>query len=199
MALAIDRPIFDTEPGAVASHASDEALARAAARDREAFATLYRRHVADVYRYCYRRLGTRERAEDATAAAFERALAGIATYRRGPFRAWLFTIARNTTVDAYRRTPRDLPLPESLDVADGAPTPEEVAAAREDATWVRGLLAQLTGDQREVVELRLAGLSDQEIGRVLGKRHGAIRTIQHRALKRLRQLADEEKTNAQAR
>jgi len=50
-----------------------------------------------------------------------------------------------------------------------------------------------------VVELRLASLTDQEIGRVLGKRHGAIRMIQHRTLKRLRQLADEEISNATRR
>lgn len=192
MALAIDRPIFDAETDAARDIASDEAIARAAVRDRDAFALLYRRHVADVYRYCHRRLGTRELAEDATATTFVRALTGIATFRRGPFRAWLFTIARNTAIDAYRRAPRDLPLAETFDRADDAPGPEESAAAREDATWVRGLLGQLTGDQREVVELRLIGLTDREIGRVLGKRHGAVRTIQHRALKRLRQLADEE-------
>jgi len=201
VALAIDRPTFDAhdEADAAASDASDEALARAAVRDREAFAVLYRRHVSDVYRYCHRRLGTRERAEDATATTFERALAGIGTFRRGPFRAWLFTIARNATVDAYRRMPRDVPLSETFDRADDAPGPEETAAAREDASWVRGLLEQLTSDQREVVELRLAGLTDQEIGRVLGKRHGAIRMIQHRTLKRLRQLADEEISNATRR
>ena len=197
MALAIDRPTFDAGIDIDVVDVSDEALARAAVRDREAFALLYRRHVADVYRYCHRRLGTRERAEDATATTFERALAGIGTFRRGPFRAWLFTIARNATVDAYRRAPRDVPFAETFDRADDAPDPEETAAAREDATWVRGLLTELNGDQRDVVELRLAGLTDQEIGRVLGKRHGAIRTIQHRALKRLRQLADEEITNAE--
>ena len=194
MALAIDRPMFDAEPATVAVDASDEALARAVVGDREAFAVLYRRHVDDVYRYCHRRLGSRERAEDATATTFERALAGIATFRRGPFRAWLFTIARNATVDTYRRAPRDVPLPPTFDRADDAPGPEESTAARDDATWVQSLLAQLTGDQREVVELRLTGLTDQEIGRVLCKRHGAIRTIQHRALKRLRQLADDEVT-----
>ena len=198
MALAIDRPIFDAhdEPRVTADDASNEALARLAVLDREAFAVLYRRHVADVYRYCHRRLETRARAEDATATTFERALAGIATFRRGPFRAWLFTIARNATVDAYRRMSRDVALTDTYDRADDAPGPEEIAATREDASWVRGLLAELTGDQREVVELRLAGLTDQEIGRVLGKRHGAIRTIQHRASKRLRQLADEEMTDA---
>ena len=197
MALAIDRPTFDAGIDIDAVDVSDEALARAAVRDREAFAILYRRHVADVYRYCHRRLGTPERAEDATATTFERALAGIATFRRGPFRAWLFTIARNVTVDTYRRAPRDVPLAETFDQADDTPGPEDTAAAREEASWVRGLLAELTGDQRDVVELRLAGLTDQEIGRVLGKRHGAIRTIQHRAMKRLRQLADEKMPHAE--
>ena len=168
---------------------TDEAVARAARHAPAAFAALYRRHVDPVYRYCYRRLGTREAAEDATSRTFERALAGLAGFRRGSFRAWLFTIARHVTVDAMRDAGRSISLSPTFDQADTAPGPEEIATAREDAAWVHQLLAQLTGDPREVVELRLAGLDDGEIARVLGKRPGAVRTAQYRALKRLRELA----------
>lgn len=188
MALAIDRPRFDAEPETAAVDASDEALARAAVHDREAFAVLYRRHVADVYRYCHRRLGTRERAEDATATTFERALAGIATFRRGPFRAWLFTIAHNVVVDVYRRRRPTAALDDSPDLPAREIGPEEQALALETRREVHALLDRLTDDQADVVRLRLAGLTEREIAAVLGRSYSAVRSTQYRGMQRIKQL-----------
>jgi RNA polymerase sigma-70 factor (ECF subfamily) len=91
----------------VAETASDEdevaRLVAAAQRDRAAFAPLYDRYVRAVYGYCYRCLGDREAAEDATSAVFTKALIGLSSYREGAFRGWLFTIAHNVITDAVRR------------------------------------------------------------------------------------------------
>jgi RNA polymerase sigma-70 factor (ECF subfamily) len=54
---------------------------------------------------------------------------------------------------------------------------------------IRALLALLSSDQREILELRLTGLTDAEIARVLGRSHGAVRMSQHRAVARLRSIA----------
>ncbi len=81
---------------------SDEALVAAAQEDFAAFAALYLRYVDLVYRFCYRRLGERTAAEDATSRIFERTLRALPRYRAGSFRSWLFTIARNTITDLYR-------------------------------------------------------------------------------------------------
>src|SRR5215204_273077 len=80
----------------------DATLVAQAKRDRQAFALLYRRYVETVYRYCYRRLGSQEEAEDATSQIFTRALAALPRLGDQPFRAWLFTIAHNVVADVYR-------------------------------------------------------------------------------------------------
>src|SRR5687768_3905481 len=73
--------------------AGDESLA--ARGDTASFVLLYRRHFAPVYRYLYARLGSHEDAEDVAGEAWERALTSLPSYTpTGPFRAWLFTIAR---------------------------------------------------------------------------------------------------------
>lgn len=81
----------------------EDALVARAQGDRHAFAELYRQYVPAVYRYCLRRLGSVEAAEDATSQIFTQALVALPQYRPGSFRAWLFTIAHHVVVDAVRR------------------------------------------------------------------------------------------------
>src|SRR5690242_1419996 len=105
----------------------DRALVtQAQAGDRAAFALLYDRYVGPIYRFCYRRLGGKEDAEDATSSIFINALAALPTYcaDRGSFRSWLFAIAHHALIDHARsRRPTA-----DLDVVDrgvgGDPTPE---------------------------------------------------------------------------
>lgn len=183
-------PAFDE---AVWSEVSDdEALVARAQVDPAAFSPLYRRYARPIYRYCYRRLGTHELAEDATSQVFTRALAALPRYRGDAFRAWLFTIAHHAVADYHRRRRPMAPLDAAWQVADGEPSPEEAAIAADDARNVHRLLAHLTPEQRDVVELRLNGLTGIEIAEVLGKRPGAIRAIQFRAYQRLRDLLHHE-------
>lgn len=170
-----------------ASAIDDEAeiIARATL-DRQAIAPLYNRYLPAVYRYCYARLGSREAAEDLTSLVFARALAALPTYRGGSFAAWLFTIARNAVSNASRRAP-DRSLTE-IDVIDATPTPEELAIVSDEHRRLWELLRRLSADQRQVVELRLAGLSGPEIARVLGRSHTSVRSLQFRAVARLREL-----------
>ncbi len=167
---------------------SDGVLVAAAQADRQAFAPLYDRYVDPVYRYCLRRLGSREAAEDATGQVFAKALAALPTYRDRSFRGWLFTIAHNVVSDTRRQRWPAAPLAGAEDRADPAPTPEEAALAADEGRALRALLVQLPADQRRIVELRLAGLSGVEIARVLGRSEGAIKMLQFRAVARLRVL-----------
>lgn len=167
---------------------SDEALVAAAQANGAEFAILYQRYVDPVYRFCYRRLGDRAAAEDATSAVFERAIKALPRFKTGSFRAWLFTIARNTVTDAYRRNRGEQRLDAARSVADDRPGPEELSSEAADATLIRDLLVHLNPDQRQIVELRLAGLTDAEIAHVLGRSHGSVRTAQYRAVQRLRRL-----------
>jgi RNA polymerase sigma-70 factor (ECF subfamily) len=170
------------------SAVDETALAGAARTDPRAFADLYHRHVSAIYRFCYRRLGTKEAAEDATAQVFANALAGLDRYRGGSFRGWLLAIAYHVVVDEARTTRLDVPLSAAAVSIDPDPGPEEVAIDGETSRTLRALLPQLPPEQRRVVELRLAGLSGVEIASALGRSHGTVRNLQHRTLVRLRAL-----------
>ena len=74
---------------------TDSELVAAARVDPHAFTLLYQRYVNTVHRYCYRRLGTREAAEDATSQIFMKVLASLPSCRNTSFRPWLFAIAHN--------------------------------------------------------------------------------------------------------
>jgi RNA polymerase sigma factor (sigma-70 family) len=116
---------------------ADDDLVAAARRDPHAFAPLYRRYVDAVYRYCFRRLGRREDAEDATAQIFAQALAGLPRLGASPFRAWLFAIAHNVVADLHRAQRPTSPLTAVDTREDPGPTPEHAALAAEDGRMIR--------------------------------------------------------------
>lgn len=101
------------------------------------------------------------------------------------FRAWVFTIARNLVIDEHRQTARrtrTVPT-DPHEMPDTAVPSGDVS----DTERVNALLADLTDEQREVVLLRIvAGLGVDEVAAALGKRPGAVRALQHRALGQLR-------------
>lgn len=189
MGLMIAR-IPDTDAHAVGN--DDEAIMRAAQHDPTAFAPIYQHYVDPIYRFCFRRLGNRAVAEDATSRTFERAMAALPRYRHGSVRAWLFTIARNTITDLYRQARPTEPIAGRWDIADGQRGPEAEAIASDEAAWVYRTLNHLNPDQRAVIELRLAGLTNLEIAQVLGRSHGFVRTVTYRALHKLRDVMDAE-------
>jgi DNA-directed RNA polymerase specialized sigma24 family protein len=63
---------------------------------------------------------------------------------------------------------------------------------------VRALLLRLPPDQRRILELRLAGLTGPEIAAVLGKRLGAVKVAQSRAIARLRQILADDRAKSSA-
>jgi RNA polymerase sigma-70 factor (ECF subfamily) len=173
----------------------------AAQRDIRAFAPLYEAYVDLVWRYALSRLGDQERAADATSQTFQRALAGLPSYQpqrrddgTSTFRSWLMTIARNVVIDEARRfrpvTPLDDPAAQRW-LADDARGPEANAVAADERRRVNDALAQLPETQRQIVELRLAGLKGREIADLLDMTESAVKTAHFRAIARLRDLLAE--------
>jgi RNA polymerase sigma-70 factor (ECF subfamily) len=167
---------------------TDDQLLAAAQQALPAFEHLYRRYVNDVYRFCHRRLGTEADAADATSVVFTRALTNIKSCQAHSFRPWLFTIARNVVTDHYRAARPVEMLTEANEIPDHAASPEERAIRGDERRSLEAALAHLTDDQRSIIELRLAGLSAQEIASALGKSRNAIDQMQYRAVSRLRTL-----------
>ncbi|WP_051951318.1 RNA polymerase sigma factor ShbA [Actinacidiphila yeochonensis] len=114
-----------------------------------------------------------------------------------PFEAFVVSIAAHKVADLQRAAMRSpgstvVPSDEMPEKPDDSLGPEERALLNSDAAWARTLLARLPDHLRELVLLRVAvGLSAEETGRVLGMSPGAVRVAQHRALSRLRAIAEE--------
>lgn len=174
----------------VSTAPSDAELAARAQQDRVAFGLLYDRYVALIYRYCLIRLRDQENAEDATSVVFARALAALPNHRGPSFRSWLFAIAHNVVIDAQRGARAEVSLSVLTELAARDPSPEDQVAAADRRHRVLDALAHLTQDQRQVIELRLAGLTGPEIAAALGQSHAAVRTTQRRAVSRLRAHLD---------
>jgi RNA polymerase sigma-70 factor (ECF subfamily) len=175
-------------PAAPADEAAEVARARL---DPAAFAPLYHRYALPVFRYCHRLLGNHEAAEDATSLVFANALAALPRYRHerdGAFRTWLFVIAHNAIANSARDARARCPVELDEALPDRRPTPEEVAVTADEHRSLRAMLAQLPPDQRRVAELRLAGLTGEEIAQTIGRSHPAVRMLQLRAVARLREL-----------
>jgi RNA polymerase sigma-70 factor (ECF subfamily) len=165
-----------------------EAFDGARKGDDEAFSALYR--VLQPALLTYLRQRAPEVAEELASESWLAASRALPTVDGGAegFRAVLFTIARRRVADHYRsrrREPRTVVLGEALEhpAPDAVAALEEAVASRDS---VRALTAHLKPDQAEVVLLRVvAGLSVEETARAMGKSPGAIRVLQHRALRAL--------------
>ena len=177
-------------------------LVRAAqAGDQQAFAALYDRYVDTVFRYVLFRLGDREVAEDVTSETFLRALRRIrsVTYQGRDVGAWFITIARNLVLDHVKSSQyrREITTGE---IADAGPVPylaehrandgpEQKVMAMATKEQLLRCIAELGDDQRECIVLRfLQGLSVAETAVIMRRNEGAVKALQHRAVRRLAQL-----------
>jgi RNA polymerase sigma-70 factor, ECF subfamily len=159
----------------------------------EGFAELYERTFPRVYAYVASLLRDRAAAEDVTSQAFERAYRKRRSYRagRGSMEAWLFGIARNAALDELRKRRRRAGL-EGDPGDSGAPGPDDHAELALRRQTVRAALASLDGRERDLIALKFAGgLSNAEIGRVLGMSESAAGTRLHRTITKLREACHE--------
>ncbi len=151
------------------------------------FAAVYDAYFPAVYGYCLSQLGDRQAAEDATSRTFLKVLAALPDYREtGRFRPWLFAVAHNVVLDHLRDVRAEEPLEAAASVPDPNRSPEERTLAALDAAWLDQAIAHLSPDDRQVLELRRAGLGGREIAAVLGIGHEAAKKRQLRAIDRLR-------------
>jgi RNA polymerase sigma factor (sigma-70 family) len=170
----------------------DDALAgRVRAGDDAAFEELYRRHHADLFRYCASVLGDPHDAEEALQGAMlgaYRALQRHGGDRDLRVRAWLYRIAHNQCIDAVRRRRAADQLSE-LHEAPG-PRVDERVAVREDVRQLRRDLAALAPGQRAALLLReLSGLSHAEIAATLDATPATAKQLIHDARRSLAAFA----------
>jgi RNA polymerase sigma-70 factor (ECF subfamily) len=149
-----------------------------------------------VLQYCRARIGNgllgSQAAEDVAQDALVAVCGALERWRpEKRVMAFVYGIASNKVVDAYRAAGRDRSVPTDgvPDSPDLSPGPEQAALLGSEVTELREMLAQLPEHHREVLVLRLAlGMSAVETARTLGSTSGAVRVTQHRALTKLREL-----------
>lgn len=168
----------------------EKALITQAKSDGEAFGALYEQHVDRIYNYLYYRTGNSHDAEDLTEKVFFRAMQHIDNYQdQGvPFSAWLYKIARNLLANWYRDESKRKSI--SLDKFEHRQSdsgPELVTELAEDKEALLEAIRRLPSERQELLILKFVErMSNAEIGLVLDRTEGAIKSLYHRTLLALR-------------
>jgi RNA polymerase sigma-70 factor (TIGR02952 family) len=167
-----------------------ELVAQAQAGDAEAFGRLYDHYVSMVHRYVYYRVGDRATAEDVTSETFVRALRRIdsLSFQGRDVGAWLVTIARNIILDHVKssRYRLEVTTADMRDADRATDGPEDAVVQHLTNRELLACVQQLGSEQQECIVLRfIHGLSVSETAEIMGKKDGAIKALQHRAVRRL--------------
>jgi RNA polymerase sigma-70 factor (ECF subfamily) len=185
--------------GASIADADDQTLAQLAKTDREAFGVLYERYVTAIYRYVYYRVGNVEDAEDLTARVFARALKHVHGYNdRGvPFSAWLYRNAHNVTANFHRGNSRHPSVP--LDEVETNGAGEDVVDhdhridSERERERLLSAIRMLPEERQHLVILKFVEqMQNEEIGQIMNRSEGAIKSLYHRTLLQLRAIMDKQ-------
>ncbi len=183
---------------------SDEVqLVEQAKTDPEAFGKLYEIYVEKIYNYVYYRIGNRQDAEDLTAKVFHRALNHIPNYNNKgvPFAAWLYRIAHNLVANWHRDHKRRKVVALEQVTLSGKKqeNPHHAAERSNEAELLLAAIQKLPPERQELLTLKFAEkMSNAEIGQVMGRSEGAIKSLYHRTLVSLKELLAEHKNLVKA-
>lgn len=174
------------------SEVDENKLVELAKSDQEAFGELYERYVSRIYNYVYYRTGNHHDAEDLTARVFQRAMQHIPNYvNRGlPFSAWLYRIAHNLVVNWHRdqRRRKVVSLDELVLTGLQSEAPEYAAEHHEEREALLSAVRTLSPERQQLLILKFVErLSNAEIGAIMGRSEGAIKSLYHRTLLALRE------------
>jgi len=169
----------------------EEILVLASQGDRDAFGQLYIRYVERIFNYVYYRTGNTHDAEDLTARVFQRAMNHIHSYKdRGvPFSAWLYRIAHNLVANWHRDRSRKQEIP--LDDLPVLPTkgdhPERNLVRSQEQESLLKHIRRLPSERQNLLILKFVeNMSNAEIGKIMGRSEGAVKSLYHRTLLALR-------------
>lgn len=190
----VTTPQVPPPPGsrAMVNREDEAALVQRAKHDPRAFGELYEHHVDRIYTYIYYRTGSQQDAEDLTARTFYRALDSIGRYtdRGVPFSAWLYRIAHNLVANWHRDRSRrrELSLEDHIVLSNEAENPEHQAEIGEKREALLGAIRRLPKDRQLLLLLKfMEALPNAQIGRIMGRSEGAIKSLYHRTLVALRE------------
>ncbi len=182
-----------TEP----EYKEEDVLKSASLGDRDAFGQLYERYAERIFNYIYYRTGNVHDAEDLTARVFQRAMNHIKNYtdRGAPFAAWLYRIAHNLVANWHRDRSRkqEIPLDDLPILPSKGDHPEKNLVRSQEQEALLRIIRTLPSERQTLLILKFVeDMSNAEIGVIMGRSEGAVKSLYHRTLLALRdQLQDQ--------
>ena len=164
------------------------ALRQCQAGHLDAFAELYEAYAQKIFAFLFHKTFDRSLAEDLCSETFLKALDRIESFdgSKGGFQTWLFAIARNTLIDAFRKRRESAPLEDAWDL----PSDQDTAAEAEIQLLRQALeshMRRLSPESREILMMRFwQDLSFREIAEILGKSEASVKMSVSRSVKALK-------------
>lgn len=169
--------------------------------DDAGFVEILNFYIKPVFNFVYRICGNSKDAEDITQEVFIKLWKNLKKYRPGTsFKAWLFSIARNTAIDWLRKK-KNINFSAFEDeegenklfdsVVDESPWPDDLAIKAENSEMIEGFISKLPAIYKEVIVLRYKNqLTFDEIGEVIGRPANTVKSQHQRALNYLKKMLD---------
>ena len=178
----------------------EEILALASQGDRDSFGLLYERYVERIFNYVYYRTGNTHDAEDLTARVFQRAMNHIKNYtdRGVPFSAWLYRIAHNLVANWHRDRSRkqEIPLDDLPILQTKGDHPEKNLVRSQEQDALLRMIRKLPSERQNLLILKFVeNMSNAEIGAIMGRSEGAVKSLYHRTLFALRDQLEDQNLN----
>ena len=178
----------------------EKELIRLAQKDPEVFAAIYAQYYPRIFEYALKRTANLQVAQDITSETFFKALRKLWQFRwrNVPFSSWLYRIATNEVRQYFRKRKYHAASLDELQesgfepMSDGNPATEMMEAQEKlqqhaDFLSCQRLVSELDLKYQEVLSLRFFERKEiKEIGEILGKSEGTIKSLLHRGLKKLR-------------
>ena len=160
-----------------------------------AFGLLYDHYQPRIYRFILIKVGRREEAEDLTHQVFLNAWQNIGNYKNlgFPFGSWLYQIARNQIIDYYRTNKVTVDLEKVEQYWSETASSETATDAKMEIERVKIAIRKLKPIHQDIVVMRFVEeLSIKEVAAATKKTEGAIKLLQHRAIKHLKEILEKE-------
>lgn len=154
--------------------------------DRSAFSQLYDFYIRKIYDFVYYKTLNQEWAEDIVSHVFLKAWQNISSYRQNSFSSWLYTIARNTVIDFYRREKQHKDIDDVWDLASDSDLFNEVDSSLQ-IKKIKEAMSELKSLERDVIIMRFwLDMPFNEIASKLNKNEGAVKMMLKRAIEKIR-------------
>lgn len=152
----------------------------------------YEQHIAPIFRFILLRIKNYHEAEDLTQVVFLKAWKGLPKYKeKNQFLSWLYAIARNTIVDYWKKKKEFVLGNEEIEILDERSDFLETLQEENDFQDIINAINLLSEDQQEIIILKfIEDISNREISEIMDRSEDAVRQLQSRALKSLKDILE---------